>query len=311
MTEPSSRVRFSSNRSDGSTAPAFEPTDLLISGRAVDARGREAIEHLKVSSSDSILLGFEPKGNKLLVNEQVTPGHRFKELLGDKTVRLEATTLGLAEILITLRTLDDSGIRQCEFVYLEPGGYIQNSESVRNDADPAFALTQNCDFKGLLGFAHAYEDNDPAVHIYFLGYEQSRLLKAVEQRDSVDPESYVRHVVVGVPAFEAGWENNVYSGHVAYLEQIGVREDQIDYCLANSAQEAYLLLRRLYTTYKDERRVFFVSPLGTKPHGIGAALFLLETRGATHPTSLYYDHPVRINERSREIAAWHRVHVRW
>lgn len=311
MTDLQSQVLFASRRYAGAAVPAMDLTDLLVAGPPVDVRGREALNKLKSTAGDSIQLRFEPKGNRLLVNEEPVTHHRFVGLLQGKSVRMETTTLGLAEILFALRALDDIGIKRCEFIYIEPGGYAQTGESVRSEAEPTFALTQNCDFKGLQGFAHAYEDNDPAVHIYMLGYEQSRLLKAVEQRDSVDPTSYIRHVIVGIPPFEAGWENNVFSGHTAYLEHIGIRDPQIDYCPANSTQEAYLLLHKLYANYKSENRVFFVSPLGTKPHAVGAALFLLETRGATCPTSLYYDHPVRIQDRSREVAAWHHVKARW
>jgi len=277
----------------------------------VDTRGREAIKVLKDTAASSMFLQFEPKGNQLLVDRTPIRHQRFLEQLVGKSVRIETTTLGLAEILITLRALHDVGIHRCEFVYLEPGEYAESPEATRSDADPVYSLTQNCDFKAIPGFAQHYGDNDPAVHIYFLGYERSRLLKAIEQRDSVDPSQYIRHVAIGVPSFDAGWENNVFSSHVAYLDQIGVRESQISYCPANSVQEAYLLLWNLYKSYRDERRTFFVSPLGTKPHGIGAAMFLLETRGATYPTSFYYDHPVRVNERSREIAAWHHVVATW
>lgn len=304
-------VRFASHRYEGSAPPNLNAIDVLIAGAPVDARGREVVSNLKGLANETMLLQFEPRGNKILVDGQEIRNQRFSDRLSRKSVRIETTTLGLAEILLTLRALHDVGIYRCEFIYLEPGEYTQNAELSRTDADPIFSLTQNCDFRALPGFAQAYEDNDPAVHIYFLGYEKSRLLKAVEQRDSVDPNRYIRHVVVGVPSFEAGWENNVFSSHAAYLDQIGIRESSIDYCPANSAQEAYLLLWSLYKSYRDEMRTFFVSPLGTKPHGVGAAMFLLETRGATYPTSFYYDNPVRMVERSREISAWHHITATW
>jgi hypothetical protein len=285
--------------------------DVLISGVAVDTRGREVINSLEKLAKEKILLQFEPKGNRILVDGEEIRNQRFLDRLRNKSVRIETTTLGLAEILLTLRALNDVGIFRCEFIYLEPGEYVNNAEPSRTDFNPNFSLTQNCDFRAIPGFAQAYEDNDPAVHVYFLGYEKSRLLKAVEQRDSVDPNRYIRHVVIGVPSFEAGWENNVFSSHATYLDQINVNESRIDYCPANSAQEAYLLLWGLYKNYGNERRTFFVSPLGTKPHGVGAAMFLLETRGATYPTSFYYDNPVRMKERSREIAAWHHITANW
>jgi hypothetical protein len=88
-----------------------------------------------------------------------------------------------------------------------------------------------------------------------------------------------------------------------------ITEHSITYCQANSIREAYFTLWELYRQLGDEHGCFFVSPLGTKPHTVGTALFLMETKSREVPTSLYYDNPERIVKRSTEVTAWHHVRV--
>jgi hypothetical protein len=310
MNEP--RVRFRSSRLAGETAPNLDHVDLTLTGAPIDERGRSAVAALTPMSSAVSQLEFLPDQQRLMVDGLAVSRIGFQQSLKGKRVRLETTTLGLAEVLRTLQALDAAHTPRCEFVYVEPGEYTRNALDLPGaEGTPAFALSRNCDFQTVLGFAAPYEDNAAAVHVYFMGYEQGRLLRAIEQRENVDPKRYRREFVVGVPAFELGWENNVFGAHSSYMEKIGVRSDTLSYCPANSVQDAYSLLWTVYGRFRNEEITFFVSPLGTKPHGLATALFLLETRDGAVPTSLYYDHPVRVPERSRRIAAWHTVAAAW
>lgn len=94
------------------------------------------------------------------------------------------------------------------------------------------------------------------------------------------------------------------------MDELDIDDHSIVYCQANSIRETYLTLWELYRQLGDERGCFYVSPLGTKPHAVGAGLFLLETKGCEPTTSLYYDHPVRVNKRSKGYATWHHVTVK-
>jgi hypothetical protein len=49
----------------------------------------------------------------------------------------------------------------------------------------------------------------------------------------------------------------------------------------------------------------YIAPIGTKPHGIGAALF-----AATHEdVGILYDHPRRREGRSSKVGKWHLFNV--
>jgi len=229
---------------------------------------------------------------------------------GKKRVLLDTTTLGLGEILQVLLALARVNSRTIEFIYAEPKRYTRRTaDGEINWQLRDFTLTENCSFISVQGFAHEYQPSMRAAHVFLLGFEPSRILNAIEQRNDLDRAKYKFHVVVGVPAFQAGWEANAIRPHLAVLENLEISEHSISYCQANSIREAYLGLWDLYKQLGDERGCFYVSPLGTKPHAVGAALFLLETKGSDKPTSLYYDHPSRVASRSTDVATWHHVQV--
>jgi hypothetical protein len=191
---------------------------------------------------------------------------------------------------------------------VEPRFY-QHQNVVSHRLDKEFSLTSNCKFSAVQGFAHEYDPGHPSSHVFMLGFEPARFLSAIEQRNWDDSHATRLSFVFGVPAFRPGWEANSIRAHLQVMEDLGLSESHMRYCQANSVRESYLTLWDLYRTLGEDQGCFFVSPLGTKPHAIGAALFLLETRGSDTPTSLYYDHPSRVPKRSEEIGAWHQVTV--
>jgi hypothetical protein len=112
-------------------------------------------------------------------------------------------------------------------------------------------------------------------------------------------QSWHKHVVLGVPAFSPGWEIDAMANNVQYLG----KGDQVKYAAAASADAAYRLLSTLLEQDKEERPIL-IAPLGTKPHAIGAALFLIENESMGRAL-LLYDHPTRSSGRSSEVRRWH------
>jgi hypothetical protein len=197
-----------------------------------------------------------------------------------------------------------------EIVYLEPGTYTGTSYfgeegTVLNPRD--FELSSNSKFVGIHGFMLPYDQDQSATHVYFLGFEPSRIEQAIQERGEVNLEKYKRHFVIGLPSFVPGWENNVLAKHHSIFKRLDMNSTNIHFCAANSVREAYLLLWNLYAHLGDEYGCMWVSPLGTKPHAVASSLFLMETLGATYPTSLYHDHPMRVSGKSERISDWHVV----
>lgn len=295
-----------------STPPDFlNGINIAFVGAGVDDRGSASIGLIKQSGCHVHTIRFEASSQETYIDDHQIRRESLRALLvGKDRILLDATTLGLGEMLQVLLAGSRAACNAVEFLYAEPQKYTQKTTDQLDDLHLRnFSLTESCRFSAVLGFGQLYEPKMAAVHIFFLGFEPGRIQNALEERGDFDKNRYRCHVIIGMPAFKAGWESNTIRPHLAVLEDLQLTERSITYCQANSIRESYLTLWELYRQLGDERSCFFVSPMGTKPHTIGAALFLMETRGSDIATSLYYDHPVRIGKRSSDIAIWHHVHV--
>jgi hypothetical protein len=285
--------------------------DIVFLGEQVDDRGVATIDALRSKNNDCRTVRFDVATQCIYLNGEAVRRIKIEELItGKKRVLLDATTLGLGEILQILIIAGKIGLTEIEFLYTEPRSYSQkNSLADSDQSHRKFDLTRNCKFRAIQGFAHEYDSSQNATHIFFLGFEPGRIRNAIEQRGEIDAQRYKCHMIVGVPAFQTGWETNSIRPHLSLMEELYITERSITYCSANSIRETYLTLWQLYDELGDERHCFYVSPLGTKPHAVGTALFLFETKGNEKTTSLYYDHPERIAQRSSEIGTWHHVKI--
>ncbi|MFV0934538.1 hypothetical protein [Pseudomonas jessenii] len=288
---------------------ALAGVDVAFVGGSVDERGHASIAALEKVSGTVYRLRFDAANQQAFIDDRPVLRDAFSKIINGKgRIILDATTLGLGEILQVLLVAKRVSSAVIEFLYAEPARYTRR-EGVVDDRMRDFSLTQNCHFQSVQGFAHEYDPSMRASHVFLLGFEPGRIRNAIEQRGDFDPDRYRFQMVIGVPAFQVGWESNTIRPHLAVLEDLDITERSIVYCQANSIRESYLTLWALYRQLGDERGCFFVSPLGTKPHAVGAALFLLETKGNEIPTSLYYDHPERVIKRTTEVSAWHHVVV--
>ena len=281
---------------------------LILIGPTVDDRGNELKNFLVSLNTEMCSFTFDPTEQEIFLDSgKITKDALQTRLSQYKNILLDITTLGLGEILIILLAAKKASIKKIDLVYAEPGSYTNSHYSMIESRH--FKLTTNCKFSAIHGFAHEYQSDHHASHIFFLGFEPGRLESALEQRGDFDSKKYQIQVIVGIPAFKIGWEQNSIIPHIDILKVRGVHEHSISYSQANSVREAYLTLWHLYQQLGDDKAVFYVSPLGTKPQSVGAALFLLETKGEDPSTSLFYDHPERVNGRSSNVGKWHHISV--
>lgn len=297
------------------TSPALDPLwlkcDIALVGAAVDDRGVASITAMASGCGQMLELCFDVGEQAFFVNGVVTRFQQFEEKLNPTAdILLDCTTLGFGEILQAVRYARKRGCPQIRFLYAEPKSYSGNVPPHGHAHAIDHRLTTNCSFSTVQGFAQEYSSTRLSSHVFMLGFEPSRLLSAIEQRQFTDDTKRL-FAVIGAPAFQAGWEAFSIRPHLDALADIAIDENQIYYCQANSVREAYLTLWSLYRELGDDNACFYVSPLGTKPHSVAAALFLVETRGAEASTSLYYDHPERVKSRSKDVGQWHLVTVKF
>lgn len=251
-----------------------------------------AIEH------SNIMFRMDFVNNTALIDGiEVAHGAIGTQLRGCKNLLIEATTLNCPELLYLLRAAKKEGIQTVSFLYIEPEEYRRTLKGrLSNHRD--FDLSGNRRFRAVKGFGSNLTEIGPGHAVFFLGYEKARLGQALEQEDTL--REWTKHAVFGIPAFEPSWEIDSIVNNIQYFSSSSFEPR---YAAASSVEAAYGLLNQLISDNKTGLPIV-VAPLGTKPHTIGASLFLVE-----HPeyddSVLLYDHPQRNHDRSYNVKRWH------
>lgn len=281
---------------------SFAKWDLGIVGKPLDDRGRAAVRFVRKHTRESMVIEYDPDSYKVTVNgAQVIADDldsSFDESKG-KLILLEASTLGFVEILLCCRALFNRE-RALSLVYVEPENYTLTTTMRRSPLlhKRDFELSDEVPgFKAIPGAALYLSDKVPQRTVFFLGYEERRLDRALEDHQTIRPASC--SVVFGVPAFRPGWEMNAFANNMRVIKERNIRGG-IYFCGAENPSAAFELLRRIHRELGSGERLF-VAPLGTKPMGIGVALFAAKRSDI----GILYDHPKRREKRSDRVGRWH------
>ncbi len=284
------------HRADSAAKIIPVPTWRLgLCGTVVDTRGKAAEAYLKQQCSRVLNLSFDPDvGNIRLDGTVVEPDQLNKVIPDAGGVVLETTTLGFVEVAVCCDALRKAGARSISLLYVEPGEYfIPDPGQILLTRQ--FALTEEVTpYSGVPGWIKRLDETKSRV-VFFLGFEGERLLQAIEQLP-LDPRRC--SVVFGVPAFRPGWELNAFANNVSVLREARLAGG-IDFCAADNPWAAIDHLNRFYEAHSMDD--VFVVPIGTKPHGIGAAIFAATKSNI----GIFYDHPKRKIGRSDKLGTWH------
>jgi hypothetical protein len=277
--------------------------DIAIHGSAVDERGKASIECVSKHSSARLALEYNPEDFTVTFGSDHFTVDAFashlERFLG-KSILLEATTLGVAELLLLIKALVHMPPKALSIVYAEPEDYSRSRRP--NDSRREFELSDEVQgYRAIPGSMQMLSDRRPQRCVFFLGYEERRLDRALEDYPMLLPSLCA--VVFGVPAYKPGWEMNAFANNLRVMRLKGIGGG-VHYCGAQNPRAAYEVLEQVYKASPKGERVF-VAPIGTKPTGIGAALF-----AATHPeVGILYDHPTKKTGRSKKLGNWHRYDI--
>lgn len=273
--------------------------DIAIIGVELDDRGKGALEYSRGHSKAVLTVHFRTDTNDLLINDQV---FQVEDLVGalkrhkHKKVLVEATTLGFAELALVCRAFTQLDAIVVDFLYLEPKSYKGNSNpSVINKRD--FELSNEfVGYRPIPGLCYSLEEEADHLVVFLLGFEGQRMQRALED---LPINRSACCAVFGLPAYQVGWETNAFANNVDTLYDIrGGRG--IHFFGADNPKAVLQLLLRLAEGKTPGQRMF-VAPTGSKPHGIGAALFV----ALDESIGILYDHPQKSAGRSKEISFWH------
>jgi hypothetical protein len=277
---------------------SIRPWGLCVHGLSLDDRGQAAVEFAVSNSQNAITATYSSETFQLNLGDLVVDpdqaGDALKGLVSGITV-LEATTLGFAEVYLCVRALREVGASEIALLYVEPKEYLGLRRSNllhRREFDLSDEVPGYRPIPGATLVTTSYTSQRA---IFFLGYEERRL-ESVFEGQYVSPSNST--VVFGVPAFSPGWEMNSFANNIRVIKGNNIAGG-VSFCSADSPAAAYALLTEVYDALAPEERLI-IGPIGTKPNGIGAALF-----AGTHPdVGLLYDHPKRSAKRSSAISRW-------
>jgi len=273
-----------------------------IVGEAVNARGEAAIKFAKENSDKVSIFRYDPDKLQIHCDDSNFSSEEPEQVFDSfrtETVLLESTTLGFVEILLCCRGLKQCAQKSVSLLYTEPRNYFRPRRSQivhRHD----FELSEEVhEFMAVPGNVILLSTNAAPKCVVFLGFEGQRLNRFLEQTGI--PISKCS-LIFGVPAFHPGWEMHAFANNLRILkgEQMAGR---VFFCGAQNILSAYEKLNYIHNSFLGER--LLVTPIGTKPHGVGAALFLSE-----HPdVGVIYDYPKKKEKRSDDVETWHLFEV--
>ncbi len=273
--------------------------DIGLIGKTVDDRGTAATDFIVNNCATTIVLKYDPDEFELDCGESRIPIDEFRNRKPDwsnKSLILEASTLGFAEILLCCAKLRDLAM-PADILYVEPALYkLSGRTALLHKRD--FDLSDEVPgYRGIPGFTLLLDQSAKLTAVCFLGYEERRLDRALEDFDFLRPDSCC--VVFGVPAFRPGWEMNAFANNIRVIRERDLRGG-VHFCGAENPLAAFQVLDLIKRGMTSVDRML-IAPIGTKPCGIGTALFAVD-----NPTvGILYDHPQRSEKRSEQVGNWH------
>lgn len=148
--------------------------------------------------------------------------------------------------------------------------------------------------------AGCLEDDKPVAMTGSSGRRTSwRKCASIWWMDAFSIQPSRTHVVFGVPAYQPGWEMDAFANNIRVLRDQKIGTTPLYYGAENPLA-AYEILEHLSQTLAPTEQIF-VGPIGTKPHGIAAALFA----ATRDKTGILYDHPRRSADRTSRTYSWH------
>lgn len=277
----------------------------------LDERSRHSVQRSKKLGERHFLVRYDPGTYTLAVGDREFRANDsgledLPMFFNADSIVIDATTLDFAEIALILYAYTFSGKRpRVGFLYVEPEKYVKRDIEDSAVKGVEFALSEDFRSQPIPPFSGLLNPQDKVHLVAFLGFEGGRLARAITHDDGHFMKKY--SVVFGIPPFQATWDLEALMANSRLLSNQDVT---VKFCGANNPKAAYdLLVETLYaTTAHSVCNRLMVSPFGTKPMAIGAALFCATER---RPRVLF-DHPRRKKGRTVGVHCirWYEVDLR-
>lgn len=267
-------------------------------GESLDKRGNTSVEYLKKNSKSACKIIYNPTEFTVDINGKLIQKddlEDFFDTLDWGNTIIDSTTVGFVELLLIAKYAVNK-TKSFDIIYLQPEYYKKKDNSVLMQNREFDITSENPGYQAIPGFSTLLQNDDDNHFVFIAGYETIRLDRAFEDYQMITSDNC--NVVFGLPAFKAGWENDAFANNISVLSNRKIIGD-VKYCGAINPLALFNLLSEIRKSL-DSNANLIIAPIGPKPLGIGAALFIATASGV----SLLYDHPVNKAERTEEISKW-------
>ncbi|MHA6965825.1 hypothetical protein [Zobellella denitrificans] len=285
-------------------------TQIAIVGEQLDERGerikdalcRAPTKKLFELSLDANSMHFNINKRNIKINEIYKELDRENNNETLNSITIDATTLGVAELLYTLRWIQKKENKVIvNILYAEPEKYPSVFESPSDYGRHQFKLSSSSiGYKSLPGFTRTVPTGSKSHLIALLGFERVRLGQLMQK----DEGAYIGSItpIFGVPGFKPSYDK--HSAH-QNIDALLKHAEKPEFSSANNPYETFLKIKKI-KDYMPEQTIN-VAPIGTKPMAIGACLFVLKNLGSR--VGVMYDHPIKTRGRSEGISKIHSYRV--
>ncbi|MDP1657867.1 MAG: hypothetical protein Q8L73_00770 [Methylotenera sp.] len=281
---------------------------IQASSMDIDDRTKWTGKFLNDKSEKILSVQFDVVTCSLKVNGKQIKIREFEQNLEHPNSKplIDATSLEYPEIQYLFYWLHSI---QCPFdvLYVEPKHYTSKKVMSKPLVDFEFALSE--DGPGVLQLPPFIgSTRNETINVISMGFEGHRVAGLLNNDQLQDPGFDDVRVVIGIPAFKAGFDQISLKYNSIALKQIQKlpRREAI-FAAANNPYSMTAFLEQLQKSIRPENegvplRNINLIPFGTKPAAIGMAWFAVKHQDNTVVT---YDHIKKLPGRSEGVGRIH------
>ena len=214
-----------------------------------------------------------------------------KEKFQGAKICIDITTLKQGVLFLLIKLLINNLRPARLFVaYTEPKEYKRRAHRTIGEIEE-FDLYEQIigSSNSVPGFIKQRSSNDILL-VSPIGFDSQRLQTIYE---NLKPKEIIP--IVGFPSFVPGWNITAIKANFMILKSAECF-DAVKTCESASPFKLFDLLTEIFHRYNGQYDIY-ISPLGTRPHCLGAAIFATKNPSAY----LIYDFPVEKKYRSKEV----------
>jgi len=268
----------------------------------IDDRTKWVSQTLSGSAREIFIVEYDDLQQNLKFNGQEISIRSFVQdvdsfpAISNKPI-IDATSLNYPELQYLFYWFNKIG-KPFDLVYVEPMSYQPKSQDKFHLSEDGIGLVQLPPFLGRI--------QNNLVYVISIGFEGHRIEALLNNDEYNNPGFQEIKVIVGVPAFKAGFDRNSLKANAGALSLIKkMSHKEVHVASANNPCVIVNYLNKVFKAldqFSDIPQKISIIPFGTKPTAIGMAWFAVKHQKETVVT---YDYVKKVSGRSKGIGKVH------